>query len=407
MTTHDPQRLVHLLRDHLAAHDKRLLFLFGAGTSSAVNIAPPPAAGEAPEHVPLIPALETMTIRCQEAVEALSTDHANAWGLLEAECTGLGHAAHIESILGRLRLKVDASGPDDETLGLTNEKLRKFEESIRTTIARLSCPSEAQIPPHLPHDSFAQWTRYARRRYPVEVFTTNYDILIERSLERMRVPLFDGFVGSYEPYFSPNAIEDDESMPGYEWARLWKLHGSINWKMTKGSVVRTYGTTEGDMILPSHRKYDESRKMPYLALMDRLSKCMSTSGTLMITCGYSWNDEHVNATLLTALDNQPSSHVIALAYEQLDKLPHLTGLAEKRENLIVLGPRHGVIRGLQGEWALPHEIDNPTASFLDISFDSDAQPETDGVPVTGILRLGDFNVLCRFLASISSPMVAG
>lgn len=27
--THNPQRIIELLRDHLAAHDKRMLFLFG------------------------------------------------------------------------------------------------------------------------------------------------------------------------------------------------------------------------------------------------------------------------------------------------------------------------------------------------------------------------------------------
>lgn len=48
MAAHDPQRVVELLRDHLAAHDKQLLFLFGAGTSSAVNTAPAPAAGAMP-----------------------------------------------------------------------------------------------------------------------------------------------------------------------------------------------------------------------------------------------------------------------------------------------------------------------------------------------------------------------
>lgn len=37
MPTHDPRREIEKLRDHLASHDKALMFLFGAGTSCAVT----------------------------------------------------------------------------------------------------------------------------------------------------------------------------------------------------------------------------------------------------------------------------------------------------------------------------------------------------------------------------------
>ena len=86
VATHDPRRYVQLMRDHLAAHDNRLVFLFGAGTSSAVNIAAPPQAGDSPTYVPLVPALDKMTLECKNTVEALSGDYTDAWRLIEAEC---------------------------------------------------------------------------------------------------------------------------------------------------------------------------------------------------------------------------------------------------------------------------------------------------------------------------------
>lgn len=403
MSAHDPQRVVELLRDHLAAHDKRLLFLFGAGTSSAVNTAPPPAAGAKPVHEPLIPALEPMTAGCKADVKALSPEHGLAWDALEAECSALHVAPHIENILGRIRLKIDAAGAGDAVLGLSKDQLAALEETIRSAIVRMSSPDETKIPLRLPHDQFATWVRNARRKYPVEIFTTNYDILIERSLEQARVPLFDGFVGSYAPYFSPDAIESDATMPGYEWSRLWKLHGSINWDLRRGSVVRTTGPCTGEMILPSHRKYDESRKQPYLALIDRLARSMAREGALLITCGYSWSDEHINAVILTALDAHPANHAIALVYPDLVDLPHLGDLAKKRENLVVVGPREGVLKTALEKWALPRQIDDATASFLDLAFDSDAIPAHATGPVPGVMRLGDFNRFCRFLAAMDSP----
>jgi hypothetical protein len=39
------------------------------------------------------------------------------------------------------------------------------------------------------------------RDFSKEIFTTNYDLVIEKSLEAIRAPYFDGFVGSYEPFF--------------------------------------------------------------------------------------------------------------------------------------------------------------------------------------------------------------
>ena len=43
--------------------------------------------------------------------------------------------------------------------------------------------------------------------YSTELFTTNYDLIIEKSLEEIRAPYFDGFVGSYEPFFWQESIE--------------------------------------------------------------------------------------------------------------------------------------------------------------------------------------------------------
>lgn len=400
MSTHNPEPVIHLLRDHLAAHDRRLTFLFGAGTSSAINVAPEAPLGSKRGYVPLIPAVDVMTDKCRAAVEQISDRHAHAWRLLVSECENLGARPNIESILGRLRLKADAAGPTDGALGLDNQQLVEMESAIRKTISSLASPPESEIPEIVPHDQFADWIRRARRHHPVEVFTTNYDVLIERSFERARVPFFDGFVGSFRPYFSPDIFENDTSMPGQSWTRLWKLHGSANWSLIDNVTTRLSDLNHGDMILPSHRKYDESRKMPYLALMDRLASSLAVDGTLLLTCGYSWSDQHINSTILTALDTHPSNAVIALTFDELATLPELTELASRRNNFIAIGPRSGIVRGSLRDWALPQTVSNPIASFLDYSFDSDAVPEESG-PVTGRMRIVDFNAFCAFLFAMN------
>ncbi len=68
MSNHDPRQVAENLRGHLAPHDRRLSFLFGAGTSSAVNIAPESPAGETPKYEPLIPGIDGLTEACSAAV---------------------------------------------------------------------------------------------------------------------------------------------------------------------------------------------------------------------------------------------------------------------------------------------------------------------------------------------------
>lgn len=399
MTKYDPEAFLHLLRDHLAAHDRRLIFLFGAGTSSSVNVAPPPTPGDPVVHKPLIPGIWGMTSTCESDVAALSSAHAAAWATLVADLKALGVEPTIERILGRVRMKVEALSPGETDVGLSLTELEEFENRVRQTIVELASPGA--IPARLPHDDFARWVRHARRIHPVEVFTTNYDILLERSFEDARVPYFDGFVGGHRPFFDPLAIESAAAAPGPDWLRLWKLHGSINWTSLDGVPTRTSGVSGGEMILPSHLKYAESRKMPYQALMDRLATVMRTENTLLISCGYSWGDEHVNATILTGLESNPSSAAIALMHDDVAHGSLLAVAAEGHDNLLVAGPQEAILRTRRGGWQLGEPPDRATASGLDLAFDSDALKEDAEGPVTGRLRLGDFAVLSRFLAGLA------
>ena len=83
---------------------------------------------------------------------------------------------------------------------------------------------------------------------------------------------FDGFIGARKAFFDLGAVEDEDLLPP-RWTRLWKIHGSLNWRLeNETDVVRTDEKTDKQsyLIYPSHLKYDQSRKMPYLAMLDRL-----------------------------------------------------------------------------------------------------------------------------------------
>ena len=195
------------------------------------------------------------------------------------------------------------------------------------------------------------------RQHPVEVFTVNYDILIELALEAERVPIFDGFVGSYQPFFHPYSLRHKEWAPGENYTRLWKMHGSVTWRKEtidgRVRVVRGSPDQSGEMILPSFQKYDESRQQPYASFTDRLSRFLETDDALLVICGFSFGDQHINNLIFGALENRPRTHVYALQYVDPDQDDDLTKRAYQLHNLIVVGPNSGIIGGRHAEWRVP------------------------------------------------------
>lgn len=406
LTTHDVRPVIESLRNHLAGHDRRALFLFGAGTSSSINIAPPPLAGKKRGYDPLIPGIDGLTRECEAVITAMGNPFADAWLILVDQCRN-GRTPNVENILSKLRMKIDAIGDGETLLGLTLIQLKAMEEVICSTVGKRTCVDEKRIPPHTPHDDFCAWIRKINRSAPIEIFTTNYDVLFERALESARVPLFDGFVGAHRPFLYPECLDDDSLLPHVRWVRLWKLHGSVTWHRADDGigkhVFRAESTGTGEMILPSHWKYDQSRKQPFVAYMERLSRVLNSEHSVLITCGYSFGDEHINAILFGALENCHTANIIALGHQDLGVTDSLVKYAHRYPNLSVIGPNAGVISGVWGEWQLSEPVDSKTCGFLDTAFDSNGLPEDTGSPASpsddlrGRLRLGDFNFFCQFL----------
>ena len=193
MSAFNPHSIAGQLRDHLATHDRPLVFFFGAGTSASIKITSNNI------EKPLIPAIAALTEVCKKAVSDLGEEYAAAWSNLCLECAASGLPENVENILSRIRIKINAMGDDDMSCGLSRGGLCDVEKTVAEKIADESNPDIDSIPDECPHDIFSRWVARTSRLSPIEIFTTNYDVLIERSLERARVPVFDGFIGSHKP----------------------------------------------------------------------------------------------------------------------------------------------------------------------------------------------------------------
>lgn len=213
-------------------------------------------------------------------------------------------------------------------------------------------------------------------------------------MEESRAPYFDGFVGSRRTFFDPHAMEEDVLPP--RWARLWKLHGSINWRQDDNGVVsRGEEVRESRVIHPSHLKYDESRRMPYLAMIDRLRAFLKKPSSVLVTCGYSFRDDHLNEVLAQGLQGSPTAIVFTLLHGNLHKYINASKLATTRANLNILAKDEAVIGTRRASWIEKESADDGLHSLV-VEWVANDKETADGLKQARF-NLGDFACFGSFL----------
>lgn len=400
ISSHDALKLLADFRDHLARHDKPIAFFFGAGTSCAVRV---PSKADAAKSESLVPAVAALTAIAKADAGALGAPFGKAWTAIEKQCQAVSHDPNVENILSRVRMMLSAIGDGDTLAGLKKAEIEKLEECVRKTIARVVTPDLSRISGTFPHRKFSRWLVKSARQKPVEIFTVNYDILIEHGLEAERIPVFDGFVGSYQPFFNPDSLRRPEAAPGANWARLWKMHGSVTWQRIqqdgRSRVVRGQPDPAGEMIYPSFQKYDESRQQPYSAFTDRLTRFLEQDDALLIVAGFSFSDEHINNLIFGALENRPRTHAYALQFDELPETSELVKRSLQRPNMIVVSPQTGIVGGRRAAWA---PVESP--AFMQAVFElKEDMPAGGGEAVkAGRMKIGDFACFCDFLEAMTA-----
>lgn len=331
-----------LLKQALAADKVPIGVFVGAGCPVSILVE---SAGSLK---PLIPAIDGITSEVCGALDA-DTQFQAAFRSIRDQLRQDGlPSPTVEEILSHVRSLKQAAGVR-EVYGLSAIDLSNLDDEICRLIVRrvhVSLPATKTTPYH----HLANWIGAISREYPVQIFTTNYDVLVEEALEAIGVPYFDGFMGAEEPFFDLPSMELDK-LPA-RWARLWKLHGSIGWTQKNGRIFRwpAQFVTTGYVIHPSHLKYEDSRRMPYLAMSDRLSAFLQQSPAVLVVCGYSFRDQHINEVLSQELQGNPRAACFALLYGPLGNYPLAVKAAEVRSNLTLLAEDGAVVGTRREDW---------------------------------------------------------
>ncbi|HEY5912853.1 MAG TPA: SIR2 family protein [Verrucomicrobiae bacterium] len=209
-------------------------------------------------------------------------------------------------------------------------------------------------------------SRLANKGAPcINVFSLNYDPLLERAAEEAKIRVCDGFLGHEHAYFDPSTFEerigrirgthkgrqfDETTRP----IRLFKLHGSLGWYEASPGDARRCAfsspippSTRRLMIPPQHRKANDTMMPPYSALWSAFRGCLGQNAVPInrLAClGYGFLDEHVNAVIEPALARSDFSLLVFTR--------SLTDTAWARwspkPNTIIVTETRSTLRGEQG-----------------------------------------------------------
>jgi hypothetical protein len=240
----------------------------------------------------------------------------------------LGNSAEAESLLTELTSTLEAFSKSilESETGIAMAGEDKREHALNVLVTFLM--------------SFASRTGVRDR---LNIFTTNYDRLIEAGAELAGLHLLDRFLGNLMPIFRSSRLDLDMhyNPPGIRGeprylegvARFTKLHGSVDWVQSDKDIRRIglpFGVDKVGpylqapglngasahklMIYPNAAKDRETSDYPYVELFRDLAAAVCRPNSTLITYGYSFGDEHINRVIRDML-TIPSTHLVVIAYD--------------------------------------------------------------------------------------------
>jgi hypothetical protein len=216
--------------------------------------------------------------------------------------------------------------------------------------------------------SFASRTASRER---LNLFTLNYDRLVECGCDLAGLRVIDRFVGTLTPIFRASRVDVDlhYNPPGIRGEprylegviRLGKLHGSVDWRLESDEVRRVglrFGARNDHpelpkdplhtvMVYPNPAKDVETYDYPYAELFRDFSAAICRPNSSLVTYGYGFGDDHVNRVIRHMLSLQ-STHLVIIAFgDPDDRVRRFCDEAGRDPQIsLMIGPHFGALSTL-------------------------------------------------------------
>lgn len=183
----------------------------------------------------------------------------------------------------------------------------------------------------------------------VNIFTTNFDMFMEDSCERLGIPYNDGFSGQINPNFSVvnfNKIQRYKSLQFDNTSdiplfNIIKLHGSVSWQAKEEKIIYSNGVHIADdlddktedrfdegykkiaVINPNAEKHFETvLDTNYASMLRKFTLELEKENSVLLFFGFSLADKHVKNLLYGVMKTNPTLVVVYFSHSQYIEATH-------------------------------------------------------------------------------------
>jgi hypothetical protein len=131
-------------------------------------------------------------------------------------------------------------------------------------------------------------------------------------------------------------------------------------------------------------------------MLDRLKSFLGRGQAVLVTCGYSFSDQHLNEVILQGLAGNPTSVCFALLFGDRKTAPEAVVKARKHSNLRLLATDGAVLGTIEGDWLSDEKTEH---ALHGVAVQTGEMKSRTKAPAERCkFLLGDFAALGRFLA---------
>lgn len=243
----------------------------------------------------------------------------------------------------------------------------------------------------------------------LNLFTTNYDRVLEETADLIGLRLVDRFVGSLAPVFRSSRLDVDYhyNPPGIRGeprylegvVRYTKMHGSLDWFLC-GKLIRRMGVPFGAsdvdpyvteigpdnkhefIIYPNSAKDRETAEYPYVDLFRDFAAAICRPNSTLVTYGYGFGDSHINRIIEDAL-TIASTHLVILSFDQASgRIPDFYERSRAKSQIsLLVGKDVASLDALTDHYLPKPAIDTATDRMMKVLADRrviDESPRNDG-----------------------------
>jgi len=367
--------------------------LVGSGLSSAVHQLSTGNPGAGMDKMSFSVFSEQMDIFVKESAEKIGRGEGNIEDQIRVANDLLrGIEIYISSgIYGGKKLKKHLKKFENEISVGLSELIKNILQNERNIWNSSNIDAEKYLLNFL--ISFASRSGTRER---LNIFTTNYDRIIEFGTELAGIRLMDRFVGINIPIFRSSRLEVDMhyNPPGIRGeprylegvAHFSKLHGSLDWIYQNGWVRRMsvpfgaetdesyFALLKGQktnirsvMVYPNSSKDRETSEYPYVELFRDLAAAICRPNSTVVSYGYGFGDDHINRVLYDML-SIPSAHLVIISYSDAgDRIKKFyNDLKRPAQISLLIGSHFGELKTLVDGYLPKPAIDRTTFRMIEL-----------------------------------------